>query len=339
MNGSRLKRVKSHKVLGLIFNSDMTWEAHIRDRCVKATKRINLLKLVPLPVPRTTKLQIYISFIRPLLEYASVVFDNCSDAMSDLIEDDQRQAALSISGAYAHTRHVTLLTDLRLNSLKNRRRVAKLTLFYKIKMFNWLAPNYLRELIPLRDVIHQTRNADRIDPPIAHKNYYIKSFIPSNIRSWNTLDSSIKNSVSLNIFKTKIKRIFTPNQLYRPHLTGHSRGHIQLTRLRLGLSGLNAHRKSYHFINFSSCPTCNNRNENTSHFLLSCPTYAAPRAVMIAAVSGLVPDASRWYRNLTRANSNSLTNLLIRGTLTIPAIDNHIFKYVADYITCTRRFR
>ena len=104
MNGKRLKRVTSHKVLGLTFDKAMTWEAHVRDKHVKAMKRVNLIKMLPPFIPRSTKLQIYTSFIRPLIEYASVVFDNCSETMSDLLENVQRQAALAISGAYAHTR-------------------------------------------------------------------------------------------------------------------------------------------------------------------------------------------------------------------------------------------
>ena len=131
MNGMRLKRVTSHKVLGLIFNCDMTWDTHIRDKCVIASKRVNLLKLMPGNIPRTTKRQIYLTFIRPILEYASVIFDNCSEAMKNLMENVQRQAALSISGAYAHTRHSTLLKDLGLNLLQNRRKASKLNLFFK----------------------------------------------------------------------------------------------------------------------------------------------------------------------------------------------------------------
>jgi hypothetical protein len=143
MNGMRLKRVTSHKVLGLIFSSNMTWDAHIREKCIIASKRVNLLKILPFTVPRSTKRQIYLSFIRPVLEYASVIFDNCFEAMRDLIENVQRQAALSISGAYAHTRHISLLKDLGLNSLQNRRKMSKVNLFYKI--VNQLTPNYIKE--------------------------------------------------------------------------------------------------------------------------------------------------------------------------------------------------
>ena len=139
--------------------------------------------------------------------------------------------------------------------------------------------------------------------------------------------------------KTKTKKIFCPNKLYRPHLTGHTKGFVHLARLRVGLSGLNAHRKSYHFINFNNCPNCGQRNEDNANFLLKCPAYAAPRAEMITKVSGLVPTILGWYNSLTKANSNLLVNILLKGTLNIPAIDNHIFNYVSDFIMKTRRFR
>ena len=189
--------------------------------------------------------------------------------------------------------------------------MAKLNLFYKIS--NHFTPNYLRELIPFeREIAHDTRNSNRIEYPNVHKNYFIQSFVPSTIRLWNNLDHAIKSSSTINTFKSKTKNIFCPNKLYRPHLTGHSKGFVHLARLRVGLSGLNAHRKSYHFINFNNCPNCGQRNEDNAHFLLKCPAYAAPRAEMITKVSGLVPTILGWYNSLTKANSNLLVNILLK---------------------------
>ena len=100
LNGKELKRVDNLKQLGLKLNEKMTWDTHIRGKCVDANKRVNLLKRLSLFVPMITKLQIYISFIRPLLEYAAVVFDNCDDEWSNTIERVQRDAAISICDWY-----------------------------------------------------------------------------------------------------------------------------------------------------------------------------------------------------------------------------------------------
>ena len=82
LDGKELKRVDNLKQLGVRLNEKMTWDTHIREKCVDANKRVNLLKRLSLKVPSSTKLTIYVSFVRPLLEYGSVVFDNCGDEWS-----------------------------------------------------------------------------------------------------------------------------------------------------------------------------------------------------------------------------------------------------------------
>ena len=57
-------------------------------------------------------------------------------------------------------------------------------------------------------------------------------------------------------FKKAIKQIYMPNSLYKPHLWGYTKEMINLSLMRMGLSGLNAHRKRYHFIDNSTCLKC-----------------------------------------------------------------------------------
>ena len=46
-----------------------------------------------------------------------------------------------------------------------------------------------------------------------------------------------------------------------------------LTRLRLGLSGLNAHRFKYNLCNTPICPLCNLSPENNMHYFFNCPAH------------------------------------------------------------------
>ena len=141
-----LQQVSSHKQLGITFSDTMTWDNHIDDICKKAGKRIDLIKRLPECITPLTRLQIYISYVRPLLEYGSVLFDDCSQTLSDKLENIQRQAAISITRAYHHTCHLNLLNEIGLEPLHIRRKKAKLHLFYKMK--NNLTPQYLTNLIP-----------------------------------------------------------------------------------------------------------------------------------------------------------------------------------------------
>jgi len=145
-------------------------------------KRLTIIKRLGSKVPRNTKLTIYVSFIRPVLEYGSVLFDNCSGVLSEMLENVQRQAALTITWAYRNTSHECLLKELGLDPLSKRRSKSKLLLLYKIK--NGQTPQYLQDILPeqVGDCVkYNTRNAENIRLPKITKNYFLKSFLPSSI--------------------------------------------------------------------------------------------------------------------------------------------------------------
>ena len=89
---------------------------------------------------------IYFSFIRPLLEYADVIWDNCTYYVNLELDKIQSEAARIVSGA---TKRVSLhapYEEVEWESLEKRCRKHKLLLRYK--MFNNLSPFYLCSLIP-----------------------------------------------------------------------------------------------------------------------------------------------------------------------------------------------
>ena len=58
------------------------------------------MKQIPFKLPRLVKRPIYVSYARSLLEYGDVIYDNCSDDLSNRIELVQRQFCITITGAY-----------------------------------------------------------------------------------------------------------------------------------------------------------------------------------------------------------------------------------------------
>ena len=83
---------------------------------------------------QTIYIYIYISFIRPLLEYADVVWDNCTQQEANELEKIQNEAARIVTGATKLASIQSLMSE----SLTSRREKHKLVLFYK--MINSLAP-------------------------------------------------------------------------------------------------------------------------------------------------------------------------------------------------------
>ena len=65
----------------------------------KAWQRINLMHKLEFLVDRKSLQTIYFSFIRPLLEYTDIVWDNCTQYEIDEFEKNQNEAARIVTGA------------------------------------------------------------------------------------------------------------------------------------------------------------------------------------------------------------------------------------------------
>ena len=83
----------------------------------------------------------YLVYIRPLLEYACEVWDNCNKSSENKLENVQLQAARIITGLPLFTKKEYIYRELAWNTLKDRRTFRKLNLFYDIE--NHSAPEYL----------------------------------------------------------------------------------------------------------------------------------------------------------------------------------------------------
>ena len=129
-----------------MFNTNLTWSDHIGNLVSKASKCIGLLKRLSRDVPRQCLELLYKSMTRPLLEYADVIFDRSGDGDLKRLEDTQRQAALTCTGAYKHTNHNKLLEELGWPPLSLRCKHHHMGIMFKIQ--NQLAPNYLTNAPP-----------------------------------------------------------------------------------------------------------------------------------------------------------------------------------------------
>jgi hypothetical protein len=85
--------------------------------------------------------KLYFGFIRPILEYGSVVWDNCTREQSDLIESVQYESARIATGLRKGTSRDKLYAELGWDSLQNRRKKQKLILMSKA--LEGELPNYI----------------------------------------------------------------------------------------------------------------------------------------------------------------------------------------------------
>lgn len=168
-----------------------------------------MLRKIKYLLKRESLSTLYISFIRPLLEYGSEVWDSCSFVDLERLEKVQLEAAHIVTGLPIYASKNSLYYETGWETLEGtlytRKKNKILRLMYQIISGN--APDYLLELIPpIRSDVtrYQLRNCNQILVPFASLGIYKNSFIPSTIRLWNQLDVTLRQSPSISVFKKQI---------------------------------------------------------------------------------------------------------------------------------------
>jgi hypothetical protein len=131
---------------------------------------------------------IYLSFIRPLLEYSDIVWDNITQQDEFELEKIQLEACRIITGTTKLVSLSNLYEDTCFQPLKFRRYKHKLILLYK--MFNHLSPQYLSSIVPNtvgETSVYNLTNASNTRNIFCQTQLYSNSFLPSLIKDWNDL--------------------------------------------------------------------------------------------------------------------------------------------------------
>ena len=187
MNQQPIAQVSLHKHLGLTFSEDLSWHEHFEYIKSRAWGRINIMRKLKFQLNRRSLQTIYFSCIRPLLEYADVVWDNCFQYEANELERNQNEAARIVTGATKLVSINKLLKETGWESLSTRRKKHKLTLFYI--MNNGFCPNYLTSL-----VLHAVEN---------NTTYSLR-----NARNASSLNSSINLTPTIKLPPVYLMMVF-----------------------------------------------------------------------------------------------------------------------------------
>ncbi|MEW8548773.1 MAG: hypothetical protein AB2693_35180, partial [Candidatus Thiodiazotropha sp.] len=322
LNQKQIIEVASHKHLGLVFSNDCSWHEHLEYIKAKAWSRINIMRRLKFKLDRRSLQTIYFSFIRPLLEYADVVWDNCTQYEVNDLEKIQNEAARIVSGATKLVSINSLLLETGWETLSSRRKKHKLQLFYKMQ--NDLSPDYLSSLVPPTvgsTLSYPLRNSTNLQTVRAKSQLYFNSFLPSVIRDWNELPEEIRASTSLSTFKYKLNRnVRMPPKFY---FTGKRLGQIYHARLRTNCSSLNLHL--FHR-NLTDSPLCLCGSvEDTYHYLLICNRFSNLRQELFDKVSMICRPT---------------LDVLLYGNSELSTEQNrNIFTAVQTFVLKTKRFQ
>ena len=340
LGGTVIPEEDTHTHLGITLANNLSWRAHVTRITNKASQRIGLLRRFKFKLSRKTLERLYFSMVRPILEYGCVIFDNCGQGLSDLLESIQYEAAKICTGALRHTSHNKLLDELGWPTLASRRKYFKLILFYKM-YFN-LTPSYLSNLIPRNPAMvgHTLRHRpiSNLRPIKCRTQRFENSFLPDATKLWNNLPTDIRNSLSLQIFKSKLKATLLAADI-APDFYSHGQrfANICHTQLRLGFSRLNS---DLHKVNIIQQPTCacSHPTEDFKHFCLYCPKYVQERKKLLLTITPLLAPGVN-PNLIMHVASDRLCSILLFGSKELSEECNTvIFRAMQNFVVETRRF-
>ena len=165
-------------------------------------------------------------------------------------------------------------------------------------------------------------------------NRYKNSFFPNAVASWNLFMENFNYKVapSIGVLKNDIISLMRPaaKSVFKIH---DPAGLRYLFQLRVGLCPLKGHKWCHNFIDTpSGVCHCNQGIEDTSHFLLSCPSHVIQRETLMSSVNEI----------LLKANKNHLESqlqLYLYGDPSLNNFDNkNIILSTIKFIKETQRF-
>jgi hypothetical protein len=136
--GIVLNSVNMHKHLSIIISSDCKWTKHIDSLIQRTSKQLNVLRKLKFRLKREYLENIYFTFIKPILEYSSEVWDNCGQVNSDRLEKLQLEATRIVTGLTCYTSLDSIYRESGWEKLSTRREVKKICMFYKLTVGGFL---------------------------------------------------------------------------------------------------------------------------------------------------------------------------------------------------------
>ena len=111
IDDSVVEQVSSHKILGVVIDSQMNYKSHIDELCKKLSKRIGLLKHISPFLKQRQRETYYNGVIKPTLLYGSMIWDSCNveHLQSILKLQKERHALYSMLKGLHHQSYYSII--------------------------------------------------------------------------------------------------------------------------------------------------------------------------------------------------------------------------------------
>lgn len=202
-----VKEVQNQKLLGVNIDKTLNWDKQIDDVCLNITRRITLLKLLSKYLEIAHLKQYYNSYVLPIFDYGCMIWGRCKQANINRLLKLQKRAARIVLQADFLTPSKAMFNSL--NWLSFPQRIQYHTCIMMYKALNGLTPEYIADLFTRTSEAHnrslRSADNDMLRIPMSKTSYFDRSFAVIGAKQWNDIPLHIRQSSSLNSFRTSLK--------------------------------------------------------------------------------------------------------------------------------------
>jgi hypothetical protein len=192
--------------LGVVLDQTLSLNTHVSRICQSGYFQLRSLRTVQNVLPAKALERLAHAFITSRLDYCNSILFGLPENMIQRLQLLQNSAARMVSkvGRYDHIRPI--LKSLHWLPVKQRINFKVLVITYKA--LNDLAPSYIRELLKPYHPTRMLRSCDAnllTVPRMRLKTFGYRTFCYAAPHLWNDLPQFVRDSHSLDVFKTRLK--------------------------------------------------------------------------------------------------------------------------------------
>ena len=200
--GVKVEQVAEHRLLGIIIDNKLRWDTHTDTLCKTLPKRVFLLSKLKyiVDIVDTDTLKLFFNaHVKSHIDYASVVWGGCSDALKKRLNSLLRRSGKLILP------DKNLTTDQKLNKIGILNLHKQLDYNKGVFMYRALTNSALvRKLSSLYKAPHSSSRNNYLQLPKPRIDLFKTSMAFSGALFWNSLPVHLRSCHSLSSFKRNL---------------------------------------------------------------------------------------------------------------------------------------
>ena len=210
---TEINRVTSCTYLGLIIDDKVNWVKHIKLVCNKLLKFVGLFYKLRNKLPLHCLRNLYYAFVHPHILYGIELYANTSDNHLDkLIKLNNKLLRIL---QFAKLRSCTDVLYMNYNTLpiSELHKYLILVFVHKFMHHKDLLPSVFHNYFLQNNAVHEyeTRHSGKLHMPRMRIVFGQRCLKYKGCALWNSIPDELQSSMSINLFKTKIKSYLYAN--------------------------------------------------------------------------------------------------------------------------------